>query len=330
MTSSVATGGAEASYAGSTPVAAGNAIGRARGLVGAANGHAHPVVLDLDLPHARFLDDLHELANTFPALGVRVLGDEHAVPRVPRPDDLQQLLGVRAEHRDQDELLLGRGEAFRLLAHVLRRHRVLRQLRPRREQLDRALDGRVDGLRRDAVPALDELAELVDDGPVAPRLEHVEKRLGGQDLPDRRRQRRPAGLGPDPPHLLEHLEQPIGRGMGAQMDVERRHEAGREVELGRAHGDSRSNVRDRLVADVLVDDVGGFPQLPDVEARCVAEALQRLRHRLAGDAMERQREWVDRGRDEIGPRVDRGQGGREADARGALDVEADRAARSPP
>jgi hypothetical protein len=46
-------------------------------LVGASHRHAHPLVLDLDLPHARLLHDLHELAYAFAALGVRVLGDEH-------------------------------------------------------------------------------------------------------------------------------------------------------------------------------------------------------------------------------------------------------------
>ncbi len=38
-----------------------------------------PVVLDLDLPHARLLHDLHELADALAALGVGVLGDEHRV-----------------------------------------------------------------------------------------------------------------------------------------------------------------------------------------------------------------------------------------------------------
>ncbi len=142
----------------------------------------------------------------------------------------------------------------------------------RREQLDRALDRRVDRLRRHAVAALDELAELVDDGAVAPRLEHVQERLRGEDLADRRRERRPARLGADAPDLLEHLEQPVGGGVRAEMDVERRDEAGREVVLGRAHGDARRDGRDRLVADVLVDDVGGLPELVDVEPRRVARA----------------------------------------------------------
>ena len=51
-----------------------------------------------------------------------------AVSREWRPRmTLQELLGVRAEHRDEDELLLARGEALGLLADVLGRHRVLDQ-----------------------------------------------------------------------------------------------------------------------------------------------------------------------------------------------------------
>ena len=142
-------------------------------VVCAAHGDAHAVVLDLDLPDAGLLHDLHELADPLPAFRVGVLGDQHGVARVPRPDDLQELLGVGAEHRDQDELLLARREAFRLLAYVLGRHGILDELRARREQRHRALDVRVDRLGRHAVAALHELAELVDDGAVPARLEHV-------------------------------------------------------------------------------------------------------------------------------------------------------------
>ena len=247
---------------------------RARRLVGATDGHAHALVLDLDLPHARLLDDLHELADPLAALGVGVLGDEHRVARVARADDLEELLGVRAEHRDEDELLLARSEALGLLADVLRRHRILGELSRRREELDRALDRRVDRLRRHAVPALDELAELVDDRAVAPRLEHVEECLRREDLADRRCERRPARLGADASDLLEHLEQPIGGGVRAEVHVERGDEPGREVVLGRAHGDPRRDRSDRLVADPLVDDVGGLPELRDLEPRRVPEPLR--------------------------------------------------------
>ena len=146
-------------------------------LVGAANGDAHALVLDLDLPHARLLDDLHELANALAALGVGVLGDEHRITRVTPANDLEQLLGVGSEHRDENELLLAGRETFRLLTDVLRRHGILHELSGRRQERDGTLDRRVDRLRSLAVPALDELAELVDDGAVAPRLEDVQERL---------------------------------------------------------------------------------------------------------------------------------------------------------
>ena len=106
------------------------------------------------------------------ALGLGVLCDEHRVARVAAADDLEELLGVRAEHRDEDELLLARGQALRLLAYVLGRHRLLDRLW-RREEVDRSSHGGVDRLGRHAVATLDELPELVDDGAVAPRLEHV-------------------------------------------------------------------------------------------------------------------------------------------------------------
>ena len=215
---------------------------------------------------------------------------------MPRANDLQQLLGVRAEHRDEDELLLARSEPLGLLADVLGRHGILAELRTRSEELDRALDGRVDRLRSHAVAALHELAELVDDGAVAPRLEYVEKRLRGEDLADRRRERRPSGLRADAPDLLEDVEQAIGGGVRAQVHVERRDETRREVVLRRADGDARRDGRDRLVADPLVDDVRGLPELVDVEPGVVARALAatpRPTRRTRGGASARadRRRW---------------------------------------
>ena len=42
----------------------------------AAHGDAHPVLLDRDLPHARLLDDAHELADALGALLVDALRRE--------------------------------------------------------------------------------------------------------------------------------------------------------------------------------------------------------------------------------------------------------------
>ena len=191
---------------------------------------------------------------------------------------------------------------------------------------DRALDGGVDGLGGRAVAALDELAKLIDHRSVATRLEHVQERLRREDLPDRRRERRPTGLGADATDLLEHLQQPIRGGVRAKVHLERCDEPGREVVLCGANGDARSDGRDGLVADPLVDDVRRLPELVDVDARRVPEPLQRLRDRLTGDAMERERERVHRCRNQVCARVDGRERRREPDARGALHVEADREA----
>ena len=204
-----------------------------------------------------------------------------------------------------------------------RRDRVLGEVRTRREQLDGALDGRVDRLRGDAVAALDELAELVDDGAVATCLEDVQKRLRREDLPDRRGEGGPARLRADPSDLLEHLEQAVRRRMRAQVHVESGDQACRQVVLRSADGDPRRDGSDRLVPDPFVDDVRCLPELVDLDPGGMPEPLQRLGDRLAGHAVERQRERVHGGRDQIRARVDRRQCGCETDTRRALDVEAD-------
>ena len=247
---------------------------RHRQLVGAADGHAHALVLDLDLADAALLHDLDELADPLRSLGVLVFGDQHRVPRVPLPDHAEELLRIGAEGRDEHELLLARGEAFGLLPHVLRGRWVVRERGRRCEQLDRALDRRVDRLRRHAVAALDERTELVDHGAVAPRLQHVQKRLRGEYLADRRRERRPSRLGTHPSDLLEDVQEPVGGGVGAQMHLERGDEPGGKVVLGGSHGDSRSDRRDGLVPDVLVDDVRGFPQLVGLDPGALIQPFE--------------------------------------------------------
>ena len=67
-----------------------------------------------------------------------------------------------------------------------------------------------------------------------------------------------------------------------------------------ADGDARRERRHRLVADVLVDEVGRPPERVDVDAAVEPEPLERARERLAGDAVERQRDRVDGARDEVG------------------------------
>ena len=111
--------------------------------------------------------------------------------------------------------------------------------------------------------------------------------------------------------------------MRAEVHVESSDETRREVVLGCAYRDPRRHRCDRLVPDPFVDDVCGVPELRDLEPGPVAEAFERLRDRLPRDAVEGQRERVDRRGDEIRTGVDRSERRREADARRALDVEAD-------
>ena len=98
----------------------------------------------------------------------------------------------------------------------------------------------------------------------------------------------------------EHLVEAVSSELGPEVAVERRNQARRQVVLRRAHGDARSKRRHRFVADVLVDQVRRLPELLDVDVGGEAEAGERLREALAGDAMQRQRDRVNGGCDQIG------------------------------
>ena len=300
-------------------------------LVGAPHGHAHAVVLDLDLAHAGLLHDLDELADPLGPGRVDVAEEERRLARVALADRLQQRLGLVAEHREQDEVLLARGEPLGGLAHVLGARRILVEAAAAaRDERDGTGDRLLDRRRRDAVGALDEHPELVEHGAVAAGREDVEQRLGREDLADRRRERRPAGLGPDPHDLRQRVEQAVARGVRAEMDVERGDEAGRKVVLGRAHGDPRRDGRDGLVADVLVDEIRRLPERRGVDARLAAEPVERVDERLARDAVQRQRERVDGGGDQIGADARRDDGVEEPRAGRALDEQPDGEARRLP
>ena len=111
--------------------------------------------------------------------------------------------------------------------------------------------------------------------------------------------------------------------MRAEVHVESGDETRREVVLGCAHRDPRRDRCDRLVPDPFVDDVCGVPELRDLEPGPVAEAFERFRNRLPRDAVEGQRERIDRRGDEVRTGVDGSERRCEADTRRALDVEAD-------
>ena len=152
----------------------------------------------------------------------------------------------------------------------------------------------------------------------------MQERLRAEDLPDRRGERRPARLGADRVELDQHVLEAVARAVRAQVRVERRHEPGRDLVLGGAHRDPRRERRDRLVADVLVDEVGRAPERGHVDAGVEPEPGERLRDALAGDAVEREREREDRAGDEVGAGARRLEHGRERAARGALAVDPDR------
>ena len=172
----------------------------------------------------------------------------------------EELFGLLSEECDQDELLLARREPLGLEPDIFGGRRVVvERPHPVGEQLDRPRDGGVHGAGRSAEASLDERAELVDDRSVAAGGENVDQRLRGEDLADRRRERRPAGLTPDLLQLVERLQQAVIGRVRTQMRVECRDEPGRQVVLRRAHGNPRGVRCHDLVADVLVDEVGRLP-----------------------------------------------------------------------
>ena len=152
----------------------------------------------------------------------------------------------------------------------------------------------------------------------------MQEGLGGKHLADRRSQRRPAGLLADPGELLDHLVQPVARGLRAQVDVERRDQARGQAVLRCAGRDARGERGHRLIADVLVDEVGAPPERGDVDAGAQAEAVERIRERLARGAVEDERDRVHRGGDQVRPRARGLDPGGERRTPGALAVQSDR------
>ena len=198
----------------------GSRRGRHRRLLAAADRHAHPVLLDRDLGNARLLHDAHELADALRLRAVDAAGRERLLAARAPADRSQQRLGVLAEEREQEQLLLARGETLGLVAELgqVRRRLFLGQVAG--DEVDRAADAFVDRDRRRSVPAADQRAELVHNDLVTGGGEHVYERLGSEDLPDRRGQRRPAGLGPDPGQLGEDFVDTVAGGLRAELSVE--------------------------------------------------------------------------------------------------------------
>ena len=237
----------------------------------------------------------------------------------------EKRLGVLVVEREQEKLLLARGEAFRVLAQLVEAPRaVVHDRHAVAQKLDRSPHGRVDLARWRSVAPLHQVAQLVDDEAPALGGEDVQERLGAEHLADRGRERRPAALAPDRRQLVEHLVQPVGGRVLAEPCVELRDEAGGKAVLRGAHGHARRERRHRLVAERLVHELRPAPEHVEVDPRVVPEAGERLRQRLRRDAMERERDRVERARDALRAGAHRLDRSCERDAAGALAVEPDR------
>ena len=86
--------------------------------------------------------------------------------------------------------------------------------------------------------------------------------------------------------LVQHLVQSVASREGAQVRVESADETRRNLVLGRAHGDPGRERRDRLVADVLIDELRRAPERVDVDPGVDPEARRArspaLRQRCGG------------------------------------------------
>src|SRR5918995_133529 len=272
------------------------------GLLTAPDRDAHAGLLDRDLGDSTLLDDAHDLADPLGAALIHAAADQPLLAAGPAADGREERFGLLAEEREQEQLLLTRRQALRVLADVLEVDGRLELLRLAvGAQLDRAARIGVELARRRPEVALEEAAQLVDDESVAARREDVDQCLRSEDLSDGRSKRRPAGLSADPLELVEHLVEPVAHGLRAQVGVEGRDEAGRQVVLGGAHRDAGRERRDRLVADVLVDQVGGSPELFAVDTRFEPEPLEDVCEPFACDAMQDERDGVDGARDAVRP-----------------------------
>ncbi len=235
---------------------------------------------------------------------------------------MQERDGVLAEQREQAELFLARREAFGELACTIEPEQLLGG-HVAANELDRSLHRRIHCAGRGAEASRDKRLQLVDDRLVALRREHVHERLGGENLADRRGERRRADLGPDPGELVQHVVDPVARGVRAEVDVERGDEARREAVLGGQRRDPWGSRRHRLVTDELVDEIRGAPDRIRVDSRLEPEPVERGGTRLARHAVERECERIDGTRDEVGARPNRFDRRRQRRATSALAVQPD-------
>ncbi len=301
-------------------------LGRRHGLFGAPHGDTRPLLLDGDLGDAGLLDDAHDLTDAFGPGLVDAACRERVVAAGTVADRAQERLGLLSKEREQQELLLTRGETFRLLPNRVQVDDGVAGRMTFRKQGDSPLHGRVDLPGRRAKSAVEKRAQLVDHGLVARRREHVDESLGSEDLADRSGDRRRAGFAANHGQLVEDVVEPVTRFVCAQTRIDRGHEPGGELVLGGAHGDVRGQGGHRRIPDELVDDLRRLPESRDVEAAVEIEPCERAGQTLARDSMEGERDRVDRAGDAVRAGAGGFQRGREPAACGTLAVEADREA----
>ena len=300
--------------------------GDRRPLGRAADAHAHAVLLDRDLVDAGLLHDLARPRGSAPRGSARGPARRASPPRSrARGSTAAAARPRRRTARAAAAPPRSTASPFALVAERVEVDLLLGGGSPRR--LTARCERRVDRPGRVAEAAADQVAQLVDDRPVAVRAEHVDERLRGDDVAHRRGERRRAGLDADAVDLVEHLVEPAAGVARAQLDVGGRDERDRDLPPRGAHGDPRQQRRRGRVAEVLVDEVGGLPEHVLVDARVEPEPGERLRGRLGRDAVRGERDGIDGAGDQVGAAARRLERERERVPPGALAVEADGQAR---
>ena len=238
------------------------------------HGDPRAVLFDRDLRDPGLLHDPDDLPDALGPRLVDVPTEQRLLAARAVADRLQERLCLLSEERQQEQLLLARGEALRVLANVVELERLLDFVVRAGDERDGPLDGRVDLPRWSAETPLEQIAQLVDDRLVAGRRENVDDRLRREDLADRCGNRRRTGLAADHGQLVEDVVEAVGGPVRAEPGVDCRDEARRQLVLGGAHRDPRREGGDRIVADELVDHLRGLPEDADVDSTVHPSALR--------------------------------------------------------
>ena len=158
------------------------------------DGDPRALLFDRDLRDPGLLHDADDLPDALGPRLVDVPTEQRLLAARAVADRAQERLGLVTEERQQEQLLLARREALRVLANVVELERLLDFLVRAGDERDGTLDGRVDRSRGRSELPLEQIAQLVDDRLVARCRENVDDRLRREDLADRAR--RPAASRP--------------------------------------------------------------------------------------------------------------------------------------